>query len=441
MKLPSNVAGVVAVFALLLVPRLASCQSSSGTQRTYKIPQPDADPDQQLFAKAQSDLDKQNYSAAVLELQQYIVKKPQDAAAHFLLGYAYTALKNPGGAAAEYAKAAELNPKMAEAQLNLGLTLLDSSPANAVAPLAKAVELMPDQARPKLSLGWAFERSGQSTKAIEQYKAAEKQDPTNFSIHIALARTLLASDKPADAEPEFHAALALKPDATAPRLGLAQCLIARKDTAAAIDVLQDYLKSQPDDAETRIQLASLLRDAARPADALAQLQLVSGNDATVIAAEKMRVEIYMDQKDTAKAAAALSAVVHLAPRDAEARASLGRLKIQLKDYRGAVLDLAEAYRLNPKDDDVLRNLAAAHFLAGDYPGALEVLSALEQRSPLAPGEWFLRAVANDKLGRVQDAYNAYNKFLELNKGAQNDNYFDATARVRLLERELKNGKK
>jgi len=167
MKSALHFAGIAATLLLSLVPHLAFCQSSSGTQRIYRIPQPDANPDQQLLAKAQSDLAKQDYDDAVTELQQYIAQKPADAAAHFLLGYAYTALKNSGGAAAEYAKAAELNPKMTEAQLNLGLTLIESSPADAVAPLSKAVELVPDQARPKFLLGWAFERSGQPDKAIE----------------------------------------------------------------------------------------------------------------------------------------------------------------------------------------------------------------------------------------------------------------------------------
>jgi len=59
-------------------------------------------------------------------------------------------------ASAAYAKAIELDPKMAAAHLNLGLVLLERDPAAAVPPLEKAAELLPSQARPRLFLGAAL---------------------------------------------------------------------------------------------------------------------------------------------------------------------------------------------------------------------------------------------------------------------------------------------
>ena len=49
---------------------------------------------------------------------------------------------------------------MAEAQLNLGILLLEKDPAAAVAPLRKAVDLLPAQSRPRFLLGLAAKRLG-----------------------------------------------------------------------------------------------------------------------------------------------------------------------------------------------------------------------------------------------------------------------------------------
>ena len=98
-------------------------------------------------------MDRKDYAAAAQDYQDYLAKKPDDATVHFNLGYAYTAMQKPAEAKAEYEKAISLDPKMAPAYLNLGLTLLTSDPSAAVAPLQKAAELSPEDARTEISSG------------------------------------------------------------------------------------------------------------------------------------------------------------------------------------------------------------------------------------------------------------------------------------------------
>src|ERR1700678_3093563 len=85
-----------------------------------------------LLVDAQAALDRQDYAAAATDYQSYLDKKPDDAAVHFQLGYAFTALQKLDDAKIQYQKAIDINPKMAEAYLNLGLTLLDSDPNAAI---------------------------------------------------------------------------------------------------------------------------------------------------------------------------------------------------------------------------------------------------------------------------------------------------------------------
>ena len=76
-----------------------------------------------LLAAAQDAVNQQDYAAAAHDYQAYLAKKPDDAVVHYDLGYAYTAMQRPADAKAEYEKAIALDPKMASAYQNLGLTL------------------------------------------------------------------------------------------------------------------------------------------------------------------------------------------------------------------------------------------------------------------------------------------------------------------------------
>ncbi len=171
-----------------------------------------SNPDKELLDQGQKALDRQDYAAAADIYRRFVADQPNEAYGHFQLGYVYTALNHHEEATSEYRKAVELDPKMAAAQMNLGLELVEKDPAAAVEPFRKAADLMPGEARPRFLLGWALELSGQAAPAIEQYLQAQKLDAKNFDIHFALGRVLLASHRSADAEGEFRQALELKPD-------------------------------------------------------------------------------------------------------------------------------------------------------------------------------------------------------------------------------------
>src|ERR1043166_3894004 len=118
-----------------------------------------ANPLNDLLDEARKDIDAQNYQAAIEPLQKFVAEKDDFAYANFQLGYVYTALGRGKEARPEYEKALQLDPKMAEAALNLGILLLNEEPAAAIAPLQKAVELLPAQSRPRTLLGLAYEKN------------------------------------------------------------------------------------------------------------------------------------------------------------------------------------------------------------------------------------------------------------------------------------------
>src|SRR6185312_5295035 len=206
-RIPSTI-GFVALAALLALPAHSAAQAhapgNSQAERADAQGQNDS-----LLARAQSDLDNQDYEAAAEKYQGYLASHPQDAQIHFQLGYCYTALQKTDLARTEYQKATELDPKLAPAFLNLGLAELTSDPAAAADAFQHASNLMPGQERPKLLLATALAHSGKTVEAIAQYQAAEEISPNDAQLHRDFGATLLNANRLSDAEKELRSAIAL----------------------------------------------------------------------------------------------------------------------------------------------------------------------------------------------------------------------------------------
>src|SRR5271170_6219165 len=272
-----RVLGARSVFlgaALAAFPGLAFAQAV-GTSRT-KIPQdPAAVELNRLLSDAQDAVNKQDYASAAQDYQVYLAKKPDDAVVHYDLGYAYTALQKPADAKSEYEKAIALDPKMAPAYQNLGVTLIPTDPAAAIAPLQRAAELVPEDARTKWLLGIALEATKKDAQAIEQYQAAEKLDAKSVEIRNSLGFALLRTGRGAEAEAAFREALSLLPAgqpagaaASDARKGLLQALLAEKKNDEAAAEMGVYLAGHPHDASMELEHASLLVEAGKDDEAL-----------------------------------------------------------------------------------------------------------------------------------------------------------------------------
>jgi Flp pilus assembly protein TadD len=425
---------------IYLAAAVASSAQTVGTSRT-RIPQDAAAVAlNNLLAQAQAAMDRKDYEAAVQAYQEYLAKKPDDATVHYDLGYAYTAMQKVAEAKTEYEKAISIDPKMAAAYQNLGLTLLTSDPPASVAPLQKAAELLPGDARAKWLLGTALEKNGKLDSAIDQFEAARKLDDKDPDITTSLGHALLGAGRPREAESVYREALsshAEGADLGRAHIGLAQALIAQKKIEEAATELTAYLKGRPDDANVRMELAAELAELGKNDEALAELDRATAGAPENLRALKLRVQIASQRKHYDDAIPPLQKAIVLAPQDVDLVAQLGHVYLEKKDYPNAVNELIVAFKMNPASNDVLGELVTAQYLNKNYSGALQGLDALSQRKTLPMGSWFIRATCYDKLGQLAQALDAYKKFLELNTDQNNDMYFEASARVRTLNRELK----
>ncbi len=410
----------------------SAAKSKSSPQGTRRVV---TNPLNELLNEARAAIDRNDFQSAVAPLQKFIAEKDGVAYAHFQLGYVYTALKQMKEARAEYEKAIALDPKMSEAQLDLGILLLDSDPSAAVAPLSKAVDLLPTQSRPRFLLGAAQERSNDFKSAAQSFEAALRLDPKDLDTTLHLAQLYYNQKRFADAESKFRATLELQPGLPAGLLGLAQSLDAQKKPEAA-EAYQDYLKTQSNDPAAKENLARSLLAKEQFDAAEALLGPEEAGAAPSVDSLKLRADIQIGQKKWDAATTTLKQAVALAPQDAKLHGGLGRVYLQLRDFKNAELELKSALRLDSQNVGYWKDLSSTYYLAGNYPAALSVLDVIAKAEKPTAGTWFIRALCYDNLQQVQPALDAYQKFLELDRNQHPDQVWQAQQRSTVLKKVL-----
>ena len=429
---PPLVAGLLLLF--MLSASAVSAQVEPNPQVRKGTKQRVANPLNELLDEARRDIDKQDFESAVAPLQKFLAEKDDFAYAHFQLGYAYTALAKRKEARTEYERALALDPKMAEAALNLGILLLNDDPAAAVAPLQKAVELLATESRPRTLLGLAYEKSGNFDEATKAYDGALALDPKDMETSLHLGQMYLRQNRASDAEGKFRQVLANEPDSKPALLGLSQSLESQKKPEAA-DAYRAYLAKNPGDARSHEQLVQLLIASGKNDEALAEMQK-SENGTPTLASLKLRADVLIGQKKWPEAVAALKQAVTLAPNDPQLRGGLGRTYLQQRDFPNAAKELKAAIQLDPKNLVYWKDLTTTSYLGGDYPGTLALLDKVAQEEPPNPGELFVRALCYDKLQQTKLALEAYQKFLEADQNRNPDQVWQAQQRIIVLKRML-----
>jgi Flp pilus assembly protein TadD len=412
--------------------------SSSATQsKSRKL----ANPLNDLLDEAQRDIDKNEFETAISPLRKVLAEEPEFAYAHFQLAYVYTALKRMDDARGEYERAISLDPKMAEAYLNLGILLLykPDFPA-AVATLRKAVEFMPGKPEVLYDLAVAQNRSGDDEGAEESFEALLRLDPDHYAANVSVGDYLMSKNKLQEAEARFRHALEIDPNGSALN-ELAVCLEAQKKKAEAVDAYRQYV-TRFADVDARIRLIHLLMEQEQYDAALAEIDRVPPVTRVPqglippLESLKLRADIQIAQNHLDDAVATLRKSIALAPNDAQLHGGLGRLFLQERDFPAAEKELNVAIQLDQNNLAYWKDLSSTFYLAGKYQGALAALDVIAKSESPGAGAWFIRALCYDKLNQAQPALDAYQKFLELAVDKKSDQVWQAEQRSKVLRRIL-----
>ena len=394
-----------------------------------------ANPLNDLLDEAQRDIEKKDFAAAIGPLQKFIAEQPDVAYGHFELAYVYTALQKSAEARAEYERTIAIEPKMAEAYLNLGILFIDRDPAVAVPNLKKAVDLLPSQSRPRYLLGVAQEHAGDIPAAAESFEGAYRLDPHNLEPVLHLAGLYLRLGRTGDAEAKFRGALEIEPNNAAAMLGLAECLDTEKKPEAA-EAYRKYLALQSSDGKVRGRLVHLLVDQQQYDVALAELDRADAGQAPNTDSLRLRADIQIAQKKYDDSIVTLNKAIAMDPKDAQLHGGLGRIYIQKRDFPAALKELKIALALDRKELAYWKDLSTAFYLSGDWTSTIATLDEIAKMETPGAGPWFIRALCYDKLNQAQPALDAYQKFLSLDQGKNPDQDWQAQERSKVLRKML-----
>jgi tetratricopeptide (TPR) repeat protein len=349
------------------------------------------------MAQGDHALDTKQYERAV-ELYTLAAREdPKDYAAEFQLGLAYSFLGKDSDAIPHYRAALALKPDLAEAQLNLGLSLLRVKD--------------PAAAQPYL----------ESALAAKPSAAAES----------ALARSLARQGNPLAAEPHFRKAMALDPTRRDDLLELASLYEAQRDTERAMAIYREF----PDRPQAQERLSVMLADSGRPLEAIAALEAAVAKSPT----EENRMALaqaYVLANQLAKAEPIAAMLVAVEPRDRETRLFYGKILRDQHKLQPAATQFAILTETHPEVSQYWTELGNVLMALGDYPQALNALDHVRSLGAENAGAVFYRAMAYDHLKQRKEALESYRRFLTMSQGKLPNQEFQARQRARILEDEL-----
>lgn len=302
-----------------LVFAVLSSISSTAAQDTGKTIRhhqvEEQDPAATALTQAEAEIVQQDYRGAEPLLRKYLETYPESYAAWYDLGFVYHALGRTEDCIRAYRKSVESKPDVFESNLSLGLVLAESGHPDAELFLRKATNLHPMSA------------------PSEGRKRA----------WMGLGR-LLETSKPDDAIAAFEQAEALDPKDSEPHL-LAGSILDSQGRAGQAE--KEYL-----------QAANLSPDSADPLIALSNL--------------------YMRDKQFAKAEAWLRKLESLRPKDAGVHLQLGRMLAISGKNQEAINEMETGWKLDPQDVKAQRDLADLYVESGKYDQAQPLYAALLQ---------------------------------------------------------------
>lgn len=145
------------------------------------------------------------------------------------------------GAVLKFDEAARLEPTLACAELNKGLTLIYlQKMAEASVALTRASELAPDDPHVWYALGLLYRSENETAKGIESFRRVLRLVPNNADSHYFVGSLELGEHNLDEAIVEFREALRVNPLHPSAEFGLARALQRKGDAAGAHAALQQF---------------------------------------------------------------------------------------------------------------------------------------------------------------------------------------------------------
>lgn len=287
-----------------------------------------------LFAGL-SEFDLGEFENALPYLKKAQELDPTRPAPLLALGKLYVARRDYGQANSLYAKAADLDPNLAEAWYGVGVT--DRSIAegilNQAARAGKTNEPVTKEKVQHLLDG-----------AMQALTRAAELDPNSAHTHLLMAESMADAGKPAEAIPEYQAAMKLDPALDGAYLGLASEYWKQHQFDQALPLLKHVLLKSPNDPEANGMMADIIEHNGDYGTAQRYAQTALRGNPDLIQTRVVLARIYLAKQEPKLAVSELRKVIAADP-DGSYHFLLYRAYRQAGDERAAQEAMAQFQQL------------------------------------------------------------------------------------------------
>jgi tetratricopeptide (TPR) repeat protein len=207
-----------------------------------------------------------------------VAVSPDNAIAHYNLGYALEVAGKQKEAMAQYQEALRLKPDHVNANVNLGtIYILDNHMVEATNYLATALRLKPDSAAAHANMGLALRELGDYKATIEHCNEAIRLEPAGAAPFLDMARALSALGRSDESLAYYLESLHRSPERRVYYFyGLELLKLGRIDEA--IENLGEAVRLAPDWPDAHLQMAVALGAKGAMQETIAQYRQVLSLD-------------------------------------------------------------------------------------------------------------------------------------------------------------------
>ncbi len=363
-------------------------------------------------------LEKKDYTRAILEFKNAVQVMPKDAEPHYQLGMAYLRAGDPNSAAMCFQQAVKLDPKHPGAQLRLA-EMMAASPSREMQEEAarrseEVLSLSPDNIDALNALAFAELRLGNPDDAEKHLQKALEKAPDSLQSSIALARVKLSRKDVAGAEQVLQQAVAQAPKSAPGLVTLGEFYGALNRNQEAEQQFRTVLQMDPKNGPALFDLATMQARAGqneqaeqtfrllaelpekqyKPLHALFQFRIGKHEEA-VAEFEKLAkanpadretrgnlVKVYLSMNRVPDAERVLNDALKRNSRDAEALLDRSKIYLSTGKDAEAQADLKQAVRLQPYSAEAHYLLSKVHQTRGDAENRQQELRETLRLNPL-----------------------------------------------------------
>ena len=358
------------------------------------------------------------------------------AQTQILIGRTYRDFDQPQKAAAAFARALQMDPRVRRAHYYLGtLALLDKDGPRleeAIPEFQRELATYPQDEAARLYLGMALVETKRFDEALPSLAEFGRSERPQVEALFYLGRSFLGLDRPGEAVAPLRRALALAPEQSADEARLEgieyQLALALRRSGAeseaaehfaaaerlsgklaqrSKDRLARYLSNVPEpEAQASLALSTF---AATSLDTLSPTQRDELRQEVKVALARTYMNLAVMRLQSGEVPRALELLAPAAELDPDLpglQRALGVAQFNAQQHAAALEPLARALEREPGDHELTRLLALSHLQTGGFAKAAELLAADPQRArdPALQYAYALSLVRSDQPEAAQKIF-------------------------------------